>query len=154
AFVVGERLEPDPRWAAGWMRLVGDEVPAPYLQRVHADLCGGELDQSLRYRRRDGMPDGAVLAHDVLVLEHHAGTGAVIRAGVRAAGEIDDLVRFDAAGSRIDRIGTDAGQIVDLERGDGAIALDADLRSDAMVARVDVGDKAFEAVGDELYRPH
>ncbi len=99
------------------------------------------------------MADGAVLAHDVLVLEHDAGAGAVIRAGVRAADQIDDLVGLDAAGARIDRIGADAGQVVDLERGDGAVVRDADLRLDAMVAGVDVGDEALEAVGDEFDRP-
>ena len=30
--------------------------------------------------------------------------------------------------------------------------LDADLRLDAMVARMDVGDEAFDAVGDEFHR--
>ena len=99
------------------------------------------------------MADGAVLAHDILILEHDAGAGAVIRTGVRAADEIDDLVGLDAAGSRIDRIRPDAGQIVDREGGDGAVALDADFRFDAMIARVDVGDEAFETVGDEFDRP-
>ena len=99
------------------------------------------------------MADGAVLAHDVLVLKHDAGAGAVVRAGVGAADQVHDLVRLDAAGARIDRIGADAGQIVDLERGDGAVVLDADLRLDAMIAGVNVGDEAFEAVGDEFDRP-
>ena len=99
------------------------------------------------------MADGAVLAHDVLVLKDHAGAGAVIGAGVGAADEVDDLVRLDAARSRIDRIRPDAGQIVDREGGDGAVILHADLRLDAMVARMDVGDKTLEAVGDEFDRP-
>ncbi len=99
------------------------------------------------------MADGAVLAHHVLVLKHDAGAGAVVRTGVGAADQIDDLVRLDAAGARIDRIGSDAGQIVDLERGDGAVALHADLRLDAMVAGMDVGDEALEPVGDEFDRP-
>ena len=99
------------------------------------------------------MTDGAVLAHDILILEDDAGAGAVIRTGVRAADQIDDLVRLDAARSRIDRIRSDAGQIVDLERGDRAVLLDADFRFDAMIARMNVGDEAFETVGDEFDRP-
>ncbi len=99
------------------------------------------------------MTDGAVLAHDILILEDDAGAGAVIRTGVRAANQIDDLVRLDAARSRIDRIRSDAGQIVDLESGDRAVLLDADFRLDAMIARMNVGDEAFETVGDEFDRP-
>ena len=72
-------------------------------------------------RDRDRMADRAVLAHHVLVLEHDARLRAVVRAGVRAAGQVDDLVGLDAAGARIDRIGADAGEIVDLEGGDGAV---------------------------------
>ena len=98
------------------------------------------------------MADGAVLAHDVLVLEHDAGAGAVVRAGIGPAGEVDDLVGLDAGRARIDRVGADAGEVVDLPGGDGAVALDADLRLDAMVAGVDVGDEALDAVGDELDR--
>src|SRR6266851_3216940 len=96
------------------------------------------------------MPDGAVLAHDVFVLEHHAGAGAVVRAGVRAADKIDDLVRLDAGSARIDRVGPDAGEVVDLPSGDGAVILHADLGLDAVIAGVNVGDEALDAIGDEL----
>ena len=133
--------------------VVGEKILSPQLGRVHADLRRRKLDQPFGHRGRDRMADGAVLAHDVLVLKHDAGAGAVVRAGVRTAHQVDDLVRFDAAGARIDRIGPDAGQIVDGERGDGAVALHADLRLDAMIAGVDVGDEALEAVGDEFDRP-
>ena len=133
--------------------IIGKKIAPPDLGRIHADLRRGQLDQAFRHRGRDRMADGAVLAHDVLVLKNDAGAGAIIRAGVRAADEIDDLVGLDAAGARIDRIGPDAGQIVDLEGGDRAVALDADLRLDAMIAGVDVGDEAFEPVGDEFDRP-
>ena len=133
--------------------VVGNEIAPPQRNRVHADFRRGEIDKALGHRGRDRMADGAVLAHDVLVLKHHAGVGAVIRAGVRPADQIDHLVGLDAAGARIDRIGPDAGEIVDLERGDGAVVVDADLALDAMVAGVDVGDEAFQPVGDELYRP-
>ncbi len=99
------------------------------------------------------MADGAVLAHHVLVLEHDAGAGAIIRAGIGAADQIDDLVGLDAAGARIDRIRPDPGQIVDGKSRDRAVALDADLGVDAMIAGVDVGDEAFQPVGDEFDRP-
>ena len=99
------------------------------------------------------MTDGAVLAHHIFILEDDAGAGPVVRTGVRPADQIDDLVGLDAARSRIDRIGSDAGQIVDLECGDRAVAFDADFCFDAMIARMDVGDETFETVGDEFNRP-
>ena len=73
-------------------------------------------------RGRDRMADRAVLAHHVLVLEHDARAGAIVRAGVGPAGQVHDLVGLDARGARIDRIRPDAGEIVDLPRGDRAVA--------------------------------
>ena len=142
--------------AGGGLRrigVVGDQVAPADLQRVHADLGRGEFDQAFGHRHRDRMTDRAVLAHHVLVLEHHARLRAIVRTGVGPAGEIDDLVGLDAAGARIDRIGADAGEVVDLERGDDAVLVDADLGLDAVVAGVDVGDEALDAVGDEFHRP-
>src|SRR2546422_617507 len=81
----------------------------PVLQRIHADLLGSELDQAFGDGCRDRMPDRAILAHDILVLEYDARAGAVIRAGVRPAGQIDDLVRLDAGSARINRIRPNAG---------------------------------------------
>ena len=99
------------------------------------------------------MTDGAILAHQVFVLEHDAGPRAVILRHVGAANQIDDLVRLDRAGARIHRIWTDAGEIVDLERRDRPITLDPDPPFTAMVAGVNVGVEAFDPVGDELDRP-
>ena len=99
------------------------------------------------------MADGAVLAHDVLVLKDDTGAGAIVGAGVGAADQVDDLVGLDAAGARINRIRPDAGEIVDLERRDAAVLVHADPRLHAVVARMDVGDEAFEAIGDEFHRP-
>src|SRR5262249_13183746 len=147
-----QRLELDPGWTAGGMGVVRDEVAAPDFQRVHANLGGGQFDEPLGHRGRDRMTDGAILAHDVLVLEHDARAGTVVRADVRPAGEVDDLVGLDAGCARIDRVRADAGEVVDLPAGDGAVALDPDLRLYAMVAGVDVGDEALDAVGDELDR--
>ena len=143
-----------PDGAGRGIGVVGDQVAPPDLGRVHADLRRREIDQALGHRTCDGMADGAVLAHHVLVLEHDAGAGAVVRAGVGPADQVDDLVGLDRAGARIDRIGADAGQVVDLERGDVAVALDRRCGAlHAVVAGVDVGDEAFQPVGDEFDRP-
>ena len=99
------------------------------------------------------MTDGAILAHHVFVLEHDAGAGAIVLRRVGTADQIDDLVGLDGAGARIHRIGADAGEIVDLERRDGAVALDADPALAAMVAGMNVGIEAFDPVGDEFDRP-
>ena len=99
------------------------------------------------------MADAAILAHHVLVLEHDAGPRAIVLRDVGAADQVDDLVRLDGAGARIHRIGTDAGEIVDLERDDRAVALDPDPALAAMVAGVNVGVEAFDPVGDKLDRP-
>ena len=151
--VMRQAFEFQPGGAGRGIFVIREQIAPPHLGRIHADLRRRQLDQAFGHRGRDRMTDGAVLAHDILILEDDAGAGAVVRTGVRAADQIDDLVGLDAAGSRIDRIGTDAGQIVDLERGDRAVALDADLRLDAMIARMNVGDEAFETVGDEFDRP-
>ena len=111
------------------------------------------LDQALGHGGRDRMADRAVLAHHVLVLEHDAGARLVVAAGVGPAGQVHHLVRLDARGARIDRVGADAGEVVDLPGGDGAVLLDADLGLHAMVARMDVGDEALDPVGDEFDGP-
>src|SRR3954451_7159379 len=99
------------------------------------------------------MTDGAVLTHHVLVLEHHTGAGAIILGYVGSAYEIDDLIGLDRTGSGIHRIGPDARKIVDLERCNRAVAIDADLSHAAMIAGMNVGIEALDAVGDELHRP-
>ena len=99
------------------------------------------------------MADAAILAHHVLVLEHDAGPRAIVLRKIGAADQVDDLVGLDGAGTRVHRIGTDAGEIVDLERHDGPVALDADPALAAMVAGVDIGVEAFDPVGDEFDRP-
>ena len=98
------------------------------------------------------MTDRAVLAHDVLVLEYDSRPRPVVRAHVRPADEVDDLVGFDSAGTRIDRIGSDAGEVVDLQRRDGAVAFDADPRVHPMVARMDIGDEALQPISNEFHR--
>ena len=99
------------------------------------------------------MADASILAHDIFVLEHDAGSRAIIPGGILAADQIDDLVGFDRAGARIHRIRPDAGEIVDLERRDGAVALDADPPLAAVIAGMNVGVEAFDPVGDVFDRP-
>ena len=99
------------------------------------------------------MPDRAVLAHHVLVEEHHAGARPVIVERVGPADHVDDLVGLDRAGPGIHRIRADAGQVVDLHRQDAAVLRHRDLGVDAVVAGVDVGEERFQPVGDELDRP-
>ena len=150
--MVRQLLEFEPGGRCARIGIVGNEVAPPQRQNIHADFARGELDQPFGHRRRDRMADGAVLAHHVLVLEHYARPRPVIRAGVGTAHQVDDLVRLDAAGARIDRIRADAGEIVDLERGDAAVVLDPDPRLDPVIARVNVGHEALDAVGHEFHR--
>src|SRR5260370_26401311 len=51
---------------------------------------------------------------------------SIVFGHIRPTHQIDDLVRLNRAGARIHRIGTDAGEIVDLECHDRPVALDAD----------------------------
>ena len=146
-------LEPQARRRSAGIGVIGDQIAAADFDRIHPDLHRRQIDQPFRHRARDRMTDRAVLAHHVLVLEHDAGAGAIILGDVGPADEIDDLVGLDRAGARIHRIGTDAGEIVDLERRDGAVALDADLALAAMIAGVNIGVEAFDPVGDEFDRP-
>src|ERR1700730_7791627 len=73
-----------------------------------------------------------------------------VRAGVRPAHEIHDLVCFDAAGARVDRIGPDAGEVVDFPGRDGAVALYANAGVHPMVARMNVGDEVFQPISNEF----
>ena len=149
--VMRQRLELDAGRSLRGMRVVGNEIAPPDLQRVHADPLRRHLDQAFGHGSRDRMADRAVLAHYVLVLEHDAGARLVVAAGVGPAGQVHHLVRLDARGARIDRIGADAGEVVDLPGRDGAVLLDADPGLHAMVARMNVGDEALDPVGDEFY---
>src|ERR1700722_9813324 len=89
----------------------------------------------------------------ITFLEHDPGPSAIIPGGVLSADQVDDLIRFDGAGARIHRIGTDAGEIVDLECSNRPVTLDADPPPAAMVAGVNVGVEAFDAFGDIFDRP-
>ena len=79
-----QRLELDAGRPLRGMRVVGNEIAPADFQRVHADLRGRHLDQAFGHRGRDRMADRAVLAHHVLVLEHHAGAGAIVARRCRA----------------------------------------------------------------------
>src|SRR5690349_1164791 len=98
------------------------------------------------------MPDGAVLARHVLVLKNNTRLGPIILGDIRASDEVHDLIRFDRAGARIHRIRPNAGEVINLERQDRAVAPDADLALAPMVASVDIGIEALDPVGDKLDR--
>jgi hypothetical protein len=53
----------------------------------------------------------------------------------------------------IDRVGADAGQVVDIDGGDAARGVDGHARLDAVVAGVDVAGEALQPVGNELDGP-
>ncbi|OIQ63242.1 hypothetical protein GALL_552170 [mine drainage metagenome] len=133
--------------------MIGDEIAPADFDRVHPDPQGREINQTFGHRARDGMADRAVLAHDIFILEHDAGAGAIILRHIGTADQIDDLVGFDGAGARIHRIRTDAREIVDLEGRDGPVALDPDPPLAAMVAGMNIGVEALDPVRDEFYRP-
>ncbi len=132
--------------------IVRNHVAAPELKRVHADPGGGQFDEALGHRSGNWMANGSVLTHDIFILKNNARLRTIVRAGIWATDKIDDLVGFDAARAWVDRIGPNSGQIVDLEGGDCAVLADSDFCLDTMVARVNVGDKTFNAIGDELHR--
>src|SRR6185437_16577349 len=100
-----------------------NQIAAAHFERVHADSGGGEFDKSFGYGHCDRVPDCAVLTHHILILEHHARLRPIVLASVGSADQPDDLIGLDAAGARIDRVGADAGQVVDLEGGDRAVVL-------------------------------
>ena len=148
-----ERFELDAGRCVARVGVVGDQVQPPDLGGIHADPGGCQIDEAFGHGDGDRMADGAILAHDVLVLEHHPRPGTVVAGLVGAADEVHHLVGLDAAGARIHRERPDAGEVVDLEGGDGPVVLHGDARLDAMVAGMDVGGEALQPVGDELDRP-
>ncbi len=106
-FVVREKLKFQARSRLCRIGIVGNEIATAQLKRVHADLGGGKLDQAFRDSNSNRVANCTVLAHHVLVLKHDARLRAVIRAFVRAADQVHDLVGLDAAGARIDGVGAD-----------------------------------------------
>jgi CO/xanthine dehydrogenase Mo-binding subunit len=68
--------------------------------------------------------------------------------------ELGDNLAFERSldAARIDRVRADAGEIVDLEAGDVPVVHDGDAAFDAVIAGMNVGHEALDAVGDELDR--
>jgi len=133
--------------------IVSDQVAAADFNRIHANLRGGQIDQTFGHRTGDRMSDRPVLAHDILVLEDDPGPCPIVLGDIWSADQIDHLVCLDGAGSRIHRIGPDPRQIVDLESGNRAVQPDADSPLTAMITSVNVGVEALNPVGDEFDRP-
>ena len=150
--MVRQFLEGQSRNVGIGIGVVGDEVAAANLDRVHVQGAGSRVDKTFADGASDGMADRAVLAHGVLVGENDPGVGPVVLDRVGGAGQVDDLVGLDPAGARIDRIGADPGQIVDVDGGELALFGHRHARLDPMVAGMDVGHERFHAVGNELDR--
>src|SRR6185436_4982227 len=111
-----------------------------------------KIDQALGHRGGDGMAHCPVLAGGRLVLEYDRGPGPVAGEVVGAAHEVHHLVALHRAGTRIDRIRTDAREVVDIDGGDAPFVVHRHAALDAMVAGVDVAGEALQPVGDELDR--
>src|SRR5882672_11434878 len=77
ALVVRQRLEAHARGRLARVGIVGNKVPPSHLRRIDAELRRRLVDHMLGDRDGDRVPHGAVLAHHVLVLEHHRAPGAV-----------------------------------------------------------------------------
>src|SRR5258705_7480248 len=99
------------------------------------------------------MADGAVLTHDVFVLERDTRAGTIVFGDIGPADQINDLIGLNRTGARIHRIGPDARKVIHLERRDGAVPPDADFSLATTVARMDVGVEALDPVSNEFDRP-
>ncbi len=152
ALVVCEHLELHSRCTRVGIRVVRDQVAAAEFGRIHAELLGREVHDPLGQRHGNRMADGAVLAGHVLVGEHDIESGAVIPVLVGAAREVHDLVTLDPAGARVHRIRADRGQVVQVEGEDLALLRGGKADRDLVLARMDVRQKRFQPVGDELDR--
>ena len=99
------------------------------------------------------MAHRAVLAGDVLVLEHDARPRPVIWSRIRTTDEIDDLVCLDRAGAWIHRVRSNPREIIDREGLDGAITVHGDTPLADVIAGVNVRIEALDPIGDELDGP-
>ena len=100
-----------------------------------------------------GWPTARYWQVTFLLVNTTRSAGAVLLVPVRAAGQVDDLVPLDAARARVDGIGADRGQVVEIEREDLAGFRAREPHRRLVLARVDVGHERFQPVGDELHRP-
>jgi hypothetical protein len=150
--VVGEAFEFHARGGRVRIGIVGDQVSAAEFGGIDAEPIGGEIDDALRQCHRNGMADGPVLASHVLVREHGVHAGAILLVLVRPAGQVHDLVAFDAARARIDGVRTDRSEIVQVEGEDFAVLGAGEPQCRLVLARMDVGHERFQPVGDEFHR--
>ena len=146
-------LDVHARRGAARVGIVLHQVAPAQLDRVHADPLGGEIEQRLARGDADRVADAAILRGRHAVQIDDPRHRPVVGVLVGPAGDIQDLVGLEHAGPRVLRVGADARQVVDLERGDLAVPGDRHARPDPVLPRMDVGDEGFEPVGDELDRP-
>ena len=133
--------------------VVGNHVLPPEFGRVHAELLRGEVDDALGQRHCDRVADRAVLAGDVLVGEDDVQLRPVVLVLVGAAGQVDHLVALDAAGARVDRVGADGREVVEVEGEDLAGLGGRQAHLDLVLPRMDVGEERLHPVRHELDRP-
>ena len=94
-----QSLEAQARGRRAGIGIIGDQIAAANLDRIHPDLHRGQIDQTFRHRAGNRMPDRTVLAGDVLVLKDHAGPSVIVLGGVRPTDKVDHLVGLDRTGS-------------------------------------------------------
>ena len=153
ALLVRQVRELHPLRRGTGIAVVAAQVEGAQRRRV---APGGErqiVHQPLHHRHGDGVADGAVLAHRRLVLEHHPQPRAVAGEVVRRPHQVHHLIALDARGARIDAVGPDPGEVVDLHRRQPPLGIHRRLGVHAVVAAVDVGQEALVAVRDEFHRP-
>jgi len=124
--------------------VVGDEVLAPEVRRIHAELRSREIDDPSVSAAAIGCPTARYWQVTFLLVKTTCNF-AVLLVRVGTTGEVHDLVALDAARARVHRVRPDRGQVVELERQDlPSFRQRAHLR--AVLARVDVGEERLEPV--------
>ena len=146
AAVVGEHQPGLERHRGG-----RDQVPAPQLDRIDAELARGDVDHALDRERRLG-PAGAAIGAGGRGVGEHAG-GLMVDGGRRVhAGHAADVV---GAGPRaaLGEIGADVEVDRHAQRQELAVAIEGQLGGGDVVAAVLVGDEPLAPVRRPLHRP-
>ena len=150
---MGQVLERHAVHRGARIGIVRRHVAPSQLQRVHAQLGGGQFNQPLGDRGGDRVADGAVAADHRLVLKGDAAPGPVIVDHVAAAREVDDLVGLDGAGAGKHGERTGAGEAVEVQGGDPALRRERHPGPGPVTPGVEVSGERLQPVGRELHRP-
>ena len=92
--------------------IITNQVATSKSRWIHAQCTRTFIDNALGQSHRNGVPHRTVLAGHIFVGEQHFELGTVGFVSVRSTGEVDHLIAFNATGSGINRIGTNACQII------------------------------------------